>query len=161
MMQRPVITSTFPRSTRVIHADSLAPGLAILIILMLLLLAGGLWLVLFSVPFYQTSQSAHVTPDATIVASFSPEVLQQIQTGQEALFVPDAEAGGLTETGNTLNATVVDIDAERGQVWLLLDANRAAHSQLFPGLPGQVHVVVDEQSPLSLIIESVGMDVSA
>jgi hypothetical protein len=160
MTQRPAISSTFPRSTRAIHADSLAPGLAILIILLLLMLGGGFWLVLFKVPFYQTSQSAHITPEATIVAEFTPDVLPQIQVGQEAVFVPDSETGSLNETGNPLSATVVEVDPDLGQVWLLLTAERDAQSQLAVGMSGQVRVVVEEQSPLALIVKSVGMDLS-
>ncbi len=160
MIPQPARLSAFPRSTRAIHADSLAPGLAILIIVMLLLLAWLLWLMLFRVPFYQTSQSAHVTPDALVVAVFSPDVLAQIQSGQAALFVPTVEPDGVSAFGGALTATVVEIDPDSGQVWLLLTADRATQSQLYPDLSGQVRVVVREQSPLSLILEAVGMNLS-
>jgi hypothetical protein len=151
-------TTLFPRSTRAIHADSLAPGLAILIVLMVLLFAWILWLVLFNVPFYQTSQSAQVTPEAMVVADFPLAVLSQIHPGQEALFVPSLEKDGATTTGKTLTARVAEVDTTQGRVWLLLTADRAAQSHLYPGLPGQVQVVVKEQSPLSLIVEAVRMD---
>lgn len=152
-------SSAFPRSTRAIHADSLVPGLAILSILVLLLLGWLLWLLLFKIPFYQTSQAAQVTPDALVVADFSPEVLSQISLYQEALFVPAARGEAAASVG-TLAATVVDIDRATGQVWLLLRADDETLRQLAPGLPGQARVVVRERTPLSLIIEAVGMDLS-
>lgn len=161
MAERPAITAPFPRSTRAIHADSLAPGLAILATLMVLLLGWLLWLLLFRVPFYQTSQSAEVTPDALVVGTFPLEALPQIQLGQAALFVPGAATGSLAEADNALPATVVEIDPTTGQVWFLLTADRATRSRLPPGVVGQVHVVVHEASPLALILEAAGIRSSA
>jgi hypothetical protein len=114
--------------------------------------------VLFKVPFYQTSQSAQVTPEAMVVADFPLAVLSQIHPGQEALFVPSLENDGATTTGETLTARVAEVDTTQGRVWLLLTADRAAQSHLYPGLSGQVQVVVKKQSPLSLIVEAVRMD---
>lgn len=159
MSKQPAPAAAFPRSTRAIHADSLAPGLAILIILMLVLVGWLLWLVLFKVPFYEISQSAQVTPDATIVAEFSGVALSQIQFGQAARFVPQPEAGTANGQNSAVTATVVDIDTAEGLVWLVPD--RAAQSRLYTGLSGQVFVVIREQSPFSLIIEAVGLHSSA
>lgn len=151
--------AAFPRSSRVLHADSLVPGLATLILLKLVLVAWVLWLVLFQIPFYQISQSAEVTPEAMLVAAFPRDTIAQIQAGQEALFVPAAESG-LPES-HPLRARVVEVDHASGQVWLLLLADRAAQSGFYAGLPGQVHVVVQKRSPLSLVLQAIGMDVSA
>lgn len=110
---------------------------------------------LFKVPFYQTSESAQVTPEALVVANFSADVLPYIQFGQDALFVPGIEADSVA--GKPLTATVVDVDTAQGQVLFVLTADRAAQSQLYPGLSGQVRVVVRKRSPLSLLLESAGM----
>lgn len=157
MAQRPALTALFPRSSRAIHADSLAPGLAILVTLMVLLLGWMLWLLFFKVPFYQTSQAAQVTPEALIVADFPRDLLSQIEFGQAALFVPGAATDTPAGSGNALTATVVEVDPEQGQVWLMLTEERTAASRLTAGQPGQVHVVVREASPLVLILEAAGM----
>lgn len=159
MTAHPTSSTAFPRSTRALHADSLVPGLAILIILMVLLLGWLLWLLLFQIPFYATSQSARVTPEALVVADFPADVLSQIRPGQEALFVPAAR-GNPAAQGRALTASVVEIDTVQRKVWLLFTADPEAQRQLAPGLRGEARVVVEKRSPLSLILEAVGMDLS-
>lgn len=160
MTSPPVRASAFPRSARAIQTDSLAPGLAILIVLVLVLLAWVLWLVFFKVPFTQTSQSAQITPDALVVADFPPAVAAQIRTGQDAVFIPATDLERLSGRSTPLSATVVEVDTT-GQAWLLLTASEELQSQLYPGLTGQVQVVVQERSPLSLILDSVRLNASS
>lgn len=161
MIQHSSIPSAFPRAARAVHADSLYPGLAILVTLMVLLAGWLLWMVVFKIPFYATSQSARVTPDAMVVASFPGGALAQIQPGQMALFLPDTETSNLPSSSGTLVATVAEVDTRRGRVLLLLPDDPEAHSLLYPGLSGQVHVVVRKQSPLSLIVEAARMGASS
>jgi multidrug resistance efflux pump len=152
MLQPPAIASTFPRASRAIHADSLLPGLAILGLLIILLAGWLLWMLLFTIPFTVTSQSAQVTPDALVVADFPADALTQIEPGQHARFRPDSDG--------SVAATVAEVDTQHGRVWLLLPTDHDTHRRLHPGLAGEVSIVVRRQSPFSLILEAAGMETS-
>lgn len=149
------MSASFSRAMHAIHADSLRPGMAILVVLMVVLIGWSAWLMFARVPFYETSRAATVTPDAVITAVFSPEALKQITSGQTGVFRPTI--GGVTLITSPIPVTVSVVDTQRQEVWLTLPAHAKLPVGLTAGTMGEAQILVHQRSPLFLIMEAAGL----
>ncbi|NJP04567.1 MAG: hypothetical protein HC837_02500 [Chloroflexaceae bacterium] len=128
------------------------PGLAILVVLIVLLTAWLLWLFLFPIPLYVTSKAAHSTPDAFVIAQFPSDVIEQITIGQQGLFVP--ENSDTRRAMSAVDMTVVDIEPEQNTVILMVSDDVFGQHNRISEQPGEVQIAVVYQTPLGFLFES-------
>jgi hypothetical protein len=146
-------SSSFSRTTRAVYADSLQVVMLGLTFVTVLVVGWILWFFFANIHLYATSQTAQLTREGTIRATFPAASVARIRLGQSAFFYFADQDGGV----NMMRATVAHIDSDRNEVQLLPHVDAISYPHLQVGEKGQVEVVVEECSPASLVIQAAGL----
>lgn len=145
----------FSRAMHAIHTDNLRPVLVIIGLLLGVLAAWGAWLVFAQVPTYATSQTARLTSQGGVEATFPAEVLPRLQDGQRGEFrLAGAANGGAP---GAYAVIIVAIDSTENRVWLAFPEMLPLPAELLADPQGEVALVVARHSPLSLILQAAGL----
>lgn len=139
---------------RSLNADSFRPSLAGMFFAMAFLGAWAAWFFLARITLYETSQTARVTQDQTIVADFEAEALGRIRRGQLATLRLNGNVGEQAQAIPAIVLRVADQAQEgQGQVELYALVN-ADSVPLQDGLTGRVEIKVEHISPATLILRA-------
>ncbi len=146
-------STPFSRTTRAIYADHFQAVILGLTSVTVLMTGWTLWFFFATIELHEISQTAQISRDGAIIAKFPEASMSRIRFGQSALFFL-ANQG---DEAAAIPATVVNLDPDRGEVQLLPQLDATSYARLQTGGKGRVEVVVDELSPVSLVIRAAGL----
>lgn len=173
------MASPFSHTLRSLHADSFGASIAGMIVGLVLLSAWFVWFFKAQIPSYRMSLKACITEaekvtaafpqdktrvqetrEQEIIAEFLPEALENIRTGQSAVFYLD---GGVGKQIASVHATVSKINRSPKKAEVLLSALSDADSpvRIPPKATGQVRILVGSLSPAQLVMRTAGFFIRA
>lgn len=148
----------FSRSSRTLTADSFRYTLVALLVAAVLLTGWCVWFFGTTIKFTESSEDLRQGEGGTLIVWFPKDKLSRIHPGQQARFFPTITTA--KQTGG-IAAVVAEVDhlatQDKGQVVLVIKADRQSAASLTDEWSGRVEVEVESASPASLVMRSSGL----
>jgi len=123
-----------------------------MVLIIVVLMAWGLWFLLPVIPIYESSQAIVTTPDGFVVAIFSPQAAAKIHYKQEAYLYLQSN-----KPSAVIPLVVTDVDRETGEVDLVIQAKSGADQLSRSPTFDRLDVLITYVSPLYLVLQAAGL----
>ena len=147
------MSTQFSRSIRSLNIDGFRASIVGMILAGLILVALIIWFLVAKVTLYETSSDVQLTADGIIIATFQPEAMSHIRTGQAAVL---RVKGGVEQKTMAVPALVINHDAKTNQAEILVMTGTIPQELYQEGIAGSVEVEVEHITPANLVMRASG-----